>query len=97
MVTLPSLDRGHSHCSRKLTGLHVPKLDGGVNAACQQEAIVAREDESVDIELVTFDREKFVSGLYVPHECLDVHVSVLLWIESDVTSGDQFPVVAEGD
>ena len=76
---------------------HVPELDCSVHASGQQEAIVGGEDEAVDVELVIFDREEFFAGLHVPHQRLDVHSSILFWIESDVAGRNQFPVVAEGD
>src|SRR5437016_14143886 len=96
MKPLRSKSLGDRYCSRELSGLHVPKLDGSVDAAGQQEAIVAREDEAVDVELVTFDREEFFAGLHIPHRSLNVNICVVS-IESDVTSRDQFAVVAEGD
>src|SRR6266567_4226042 len=96
LVTCLSCGR-HRECLCKLTRLHVPELNRRVDAAGQQKAIVAREDEPVDVKLVPLQREKFFSSLHVPHQCLDVHISVLLWIESNVTCRDQFSVVTEGD
>ena len=96
MKALRTDSLGHRYCARKLSALHVPKLNCGIDASGQQEAIVTREDESVDVELVTFDGEEFFAALHVPHRSLDVNICVVL-IEPNVASRDQFPVVAEGD
>lgn len=43
-----------------------------------KKRIVAREDEPIDIELVTFNREEFFAALHIPHQRLHVHISGLL-------------------
>ena len=57
-----------------LTRFHVPKLDRGIDAPGHEKAIVAGEDQTVDVEFVPFDREKLLTSLNVPHQDLDIHI-----------------------
>src|SRR5438105_11429120 len=94
MKPLRTKSLGDRYCSRELSGLHVPKLNCRIDAAGQQEAIVAREAEAVDVELVTFDREEFFAGLHIAHRSLNVNICVL-FIKPNVASRGQFSVVAD--
>ena len=80
--------RWHYKGFGEMSSLHVPALYRCVNTAGQQEPVIVREHQTVDIEFVSLDSKELRPGVYAPNERLNVCVGPELLVNADIASGD---------